>query len=436
MSASSPNILASLPARLRDKRLARLYALADQGFQGLGSIAATAILGRSLSQEQFGAVGVAIGAYYFVAGFHRSAIILPYLTEHRPHDDTTDERRYHADWWWLSVAASVALAIGLVAIAGVVAAVSGPHQWLVLPLLLGAGVTLPMLAAEFGRRWLYKIERADLAAIQSAIFFCALLGGAAAAGRFHPDARAGIAAWGVAATLSSLLFLPLLRPGSPSWQRANALFAPHARFAGWLSLNIFPYTVYSTATVVLVIGVLLGPAAAAVFTAARTLTNPAVSIVSAIDSTDKPRATRALGERGIAGLGASIGDTRRTLIMMTGGYLLLIALFAGPLLNLVFHGQYPGIEREVQLLCLAFFLFCLNQPSETLLIVLRESRRLFVTRLGTAIVTLVALVVAIPHGVPGMAIAIAVSQLANIVFLGLAERRALAEHRAIEGATA
>jgi len=79
----------------------------------------------------------------------------------------------------------------------------------------------------------------------------------------------------------------------------------------------------------------------------------------------------------------------------------------------------------VQLLCAAFFLFCLNQPSETLLIVLRASRTMFVTRAATALVTLAALVLAIPHGIPGMAIAIAVSQLANILLLTIAERHAL-----------
>lgn len=420
---ASPTLF-SLPGRLRGPRLARVFALADQGFQGLGNIAASAILGRSLSQEQFGAVGVAIGAYYFVAGFHRSAITLPYLTEHRAPGDPLEDRRYHSDWWWLSGAASIALALALVVIAWLLWATYSHLSWLAMPLVAGAAITVPLLAAEFARRWFYKIQRADLAATISAVFFVALLAGALIAAHIH-SARLGIASWAIAAALAALLALAWLRPSRPAVARARARIAPHAQFAGWLSLNIFPYTVYSTATVVLLIGALLGPGAAAVFTAARTLTNPAVSIVSAIDSTDKPRAAAALAERGAAGLRHAIGDTRRTLILLTGSYLALVALFARPLIDAVFHGQYAGVERDVQLLCAAFFLFCLNQPSETLLIVLRQSRTLFVTRLATAVVTLAALVVSIPHGVPGMAIAIATSQLANILFLGIAERRAL-----------
>lgn len=424
-------LISSLHARLRGQRLARVFALADQGFQGLGNIAASAILGRSLSQEQFGAVGVAIGAYYFVAGFHRSAVTLPYLTEHLAAGDPLEDRRYHSDWWWLSTAASIALAIALVLIAGLLWASYSQLRWLSAPLVAGAAITVPMLAAEFARRWFYKLHRADLAATVSAVFFIALLAAALIAAQLH-SARLGIAAWAIASALASLLALVWLRPTAPALARTRERFAPHAPFAGWLSLNIFPYTVYSTATVVLLIGALLGPAAAAVFTAARTLTNPAVSIVSAIDSTDKPRAAAALAERGAAGLRHAIGDTRRTLIVLTGGYLALVAAFAHPLIDLVFHGQYAGVERDVQLLCAAFFLFCLNQPPETLLIVLRQSRTLFVTRFCTALVTLAALVMSIPYGVPGMAIAISVSQFANILFLGIAERRALRRHAALE----
>lgn len=430
MSAS--NLRLTLPVALRDRRLARVYALADQGFQGLGSIVASAVLGRSLPADQFGAVGVAIGAYYFVAGFHRSAITLPYVTEHREDGDADGDRAYHSDWWWLSIAAALALSVALVALAGVVQVGFARQQWLALPLLLGAAITPPLLAADFARRWFYKRDRADLAAVVSALFFVALVGGAAIAGRVMPDARGGAAAWGGAALAATLLAVAILRPAAPAARRAWGRFAPHAPFAGWLSLNIFPYTLYSTATVVILIGALLGPAAAAVFTAARTLTNPAVSIVSAIDSTDKPRAAKALAERGTPGLRGAIGNTRRTLIVLTGGYLALVALFAHPLIALAFHGRYAGVEHDVQLLCAAFFLFCLNQPSETLLIVLRASRTLFVTRTATAIVTLVALVLAIPHGVPGMAVAIAVSQLANIIALGLAERHALTRAAATE----
>lgn len=409
--------------RLRGGRFARLFALADQGFQGVASIAAMALLGRTLPHDAFGAVGVMIGIYFFVAGFHRSAVVLPYITEHETFADDGAAARYHSDWWWLSVAASLLLAALLLGLAGATAAVApSSGAWLVAPLLMGALITPAMLASEFARRWLYKLDRPDLAALLSLCFFVVLVGGAGVAAALRPDVWGGALAWLAAGAASTLVAFAHVRVASPITGASLDCFRRHRGFATWLALNILPYTIYSTASVVILIGALIGPGAAAVFTAARTLTNPAVSIVSAIDSTDKPRAARALAEQGVAGLRRSIAGTRHLLIAATGGYLGLVALAAAPLLQLVFHDQYPHIAGEVRLLCLAFFLFCLNQPSETMLIVLRASRTMFVTRLVTAIATVIALALAIPHGVSGMAIAIAASQLVNLAILFFAER--------------
>jgi O-antigen/teichoic acid export membrane protein len=164
-----------------------------------------------------------------------------------------------------------------------------------------------------------------------------------------------------------------------------------------------------------------------VFTAARTLTNPAVSIVSAVDSVDKPRAARALAIGGMAGLRQAVGRTRLFLVVVTGAYLGLVACAAQPLLDLAFHHRYSGITLEVRVLAAAIFLFCLNQPSETMLIMLRASATMFATRSATAVLTVGLLIAGSGAGVTGMALGIALAQAANLVFLmvgaHLAERR-------------
>lgn len=402
---------------------ARMLALADQGFQGVASILATALLGRALPRADFGAVGLMIGLYYFVHGFHRSAIVLPYITEHRHFSDLTAERRYHSDWWWLSVVGSIVLAIALVG-AALVAPLLFPIsvQWLAGPLLLGATITPPLLALEFLRRWLFKCEKAGLAAFASGLFFVTLIGSTWVVSHHMPNALGGAIAWAFSALTASMVTLAVLRPKLPHWRASVDCFDRHRKFAVWLMFTHLPYVVYSNATVAVVIGALNGASAVAVFTACRTLTNPAISLVSAIDSLDKPRAARAFSERGIAGLRASIGKTRRVLIVVTGGYLGLVALFAAPLLALAFHGRYPDVHGEVAMLTLAFFLICLNQPSETLLIVLKASRIMFVTRAVTAVVTLASLLIARQHGIWGMAVAITISQATNLLLLILVER--------------
>jgi O-antigen/teichoic acid export membrane protein len=141
-----------------------------------------------------------------------------------------------------------------------------------------------------------------------------------------------------------------------------------------------------------------------------------------VDSLDKPRAARALASDGMRGLRQSIGRTRLFLAMVTGGYLGLIILFAGPALHLAFGKAYMGHALEVRILALAFYLICLNQPSETFLIVLRESKLMFIIRSLTAAASVAALwwgsKVA---GVTGCATALFAVQLLNLANLRIGE---------------
>jgi O-antigen/teichoic acid export membrane protein len=99
-------------------------------------------------------------------------------------------------------------------------------------------------------------------------------------------------------------------------------------------------------------------------------------------------------------------------------------LFAGPLIAFAFKGQYAGLEREVRLLALGFFLFGLNLPSETMLIVLRAGRTMLTVRTVTAIATIAALAIGSAYGVSGMAIAFAITQAANFALLRWIEAHA------------
>ncbi len=410
---------------LRSGNLARLCSLADQGAQGVANILATAALGRCLLSDQFGAIGVAIGIYYFMAGFHRSAVVLPYITEHETFADAAAERRYHSDWWWFGLIAALGLSAVLVALALLLDLLrmwEPSWSWGIMPLLLGAMITPPLLCAEQTRRWLYKIDRADLVALVSLFSAAVLVMTAFATPLIGANARTGALAWVASGLFGTMIALLVLRPTAPSLARSFNCFHRHRHFATWLALTIIPYVFYSSATVVILIGIFDGPLAAAVFTAARTLTNPAVSFVSAIDSIDKPRAAHALATQGIRGLRHSVRRTRLLLIAVTGSYLAAVALFAQPLLDLAFHHRYSGITHDVRVLAAAFFMFCLNQPSETMLIVLRASRTMFVTRSATAVLTLALLFAGSGHGVAGMAIGMALAQAGNLLFLLSAER--------------
>jgi O-antigen/teichoic acid export membrane protein len=419
-------ILAPLERRIGRLAMARLYSVFDQGASGLANITALAILGRALPVAQFGAIGMMIGLHYFVAGFHRSAIVLPFLTVHHDQPGNDAARVESSAWWWLALAGAFALSVVLAIAAATVFAIGALFpcaHWLIQPLLLAALVTPTMLAAEFTRRWLFQIERADLVALFALVYSCLLIGGAFLAARESPDATAGASGWAAASMGAAVPALFILRPTPIRKKDFGRIVREHRSEAGWLAWANLPYAVYGSATMVVLIGMIIGPVAAGVFTAARTLTNPAMSIVSAIDSTDKPRAARALAEHGPAGLHHAITRTRWLIALATGAYLGAVAIWADPLTRLAFHGQYPDIIAEVQLLALAFFLAGLNQPSETRLIVLRAGRAMMMVRTVVALLALAALLFAAPWGVAGMAAAVAAVQAVNLLLLYVAERR-------------
>lgn len=417
----------ALERRIGRGTAVRLCALVDQGATGIGNIVVLALVGRTLPVAQFGIVGIAIGLLYFIAGFHRSAIVLPFITD--PRGAASHAR--DSGWWWLAWGGAMALALGVVAIAALIATIAPPGwRWAVTPLLLAALMIPAQCGWEFTRRWLYTTDRADLVAagaLVSSGLLCLL---AWLLVHVRPDAFGATLAWVGSGFAAILLMLPALRPTAPDRAVIARLVAEHGRASAWLAAGNLPYAVYSSASVVVPIGALIGPVSAALFTAARTITNPAISIVSAIDSIDKPRAAHALAVEGLAGLRRRIARMRRLIALATGAYLGIVALTAEPLLRLAFHHRFPGLADEVRLLALAFFLFGLTQPAETLLIVLRAGRTLMAVRIATAVVTLAALVAARAHGVAGMAAAICASQATGLLLLSIAEHR-LAARRTV-----
>ncbi|MCC6828170.1 MAG: hypothetical protein IT550_08075 [Novosphingobium sp.] len=421
--------IAPLERRIGSVATARLWAVADQGASGVANVLVFALFGRGLTPHDFGSIGMMMGLYYFIGGFHRSAIVLPFTTWHRTDADAIDVHRDDSNWWWLGLGLALLVSAGT-GIAALVVRLAGAYvpdvQWLVEPLYLTALVTPALLAWEFARRWLYKIERPQLVAACSGLYLVVLVAGALLAGRYAPDSFAAAMVWVLASIVALVVALMRLVPMAFDRAAAALITRENKAHAAWLAATNLPYSIYSTASIVVWIGLFMGPLEAAVFTAARTLTNPAISVVSAIDSIDKPRAARALVREGIPGLRRIVRNSRISIAVATGLYLGGVAILATYLTHLAYGGQYTGLEEEVRWLALGFFLFSLNLPSETMLIVLRAGPVMLTVRCITAAITLAALAFSARHGVAGMAGGFAASQFINCLLLIGAERVALA----------
>ena len=398
----------------------RLASFADQGIQGVANVLMSVVLARSLPHQQFASIGFMLGVYYFMAGFFRANVVLPFIVaaaEEERHGRAADA------WWRVSFVWTVLIAVGLAVLTGAAflfASMNPGVKWMAYALAYATIATPALLLAEFARRWLYQAKLPATAALTSLIYAIAG-GGAALANIKIRSGWMGAAAWTMAALAAFVCSYLALRPRPSGWRDAYRRWREYRHFALWQSACHLPYVLYNYAAVLL-IGLFGGPLAAATFTAVRTITNPAISVVTAVDSLDKPRAARALVADGLKGLRRSVRRTRLLLVMVTGSYLGLLVIFAEPVLHLAFGSAYAGHATEVRLLAMAFFMICLNQPSETLLIVLRESKLMFAVRMITAVVAVVALWwgsrVA---GVVGCAAALFAAQLLALANLRIAE---------------
>lgn len=413
----------------------RLASFGDQFVQGVANLAMIALLARSLDVKSFASISMMTGINYFVFGLHRGTIALPFIVA-----AAEDERlgRGSGAWWWASTAFAGLGFMVLAAITGLMILVAGllhaNIDWAIRAMAYSTLTAPAIMMGEFARRWLYQARLPATAVLSSSLYGLSGLALILTLRGLH-NSLIDALAWTVGGTLATVPAALAHRPGLPDWRESFRRWHDHSHFAFWQSLAHIPYAVYNASLVVLV-GAVAGPGAAASFNVTRTLCNPAISAVTAVDSMDKPRAARALVSGGLAGLRGSVTRTRTLLAIITGLYLGAVVVFAEPLLRLGFGHAYAGHAQEVRILAISFFMISLNLPSETFLIVLRAGQLMFISRLLTAVIA-VALIWwgSREWGALGTAGAIAATQLFNLINLRVSESLAARGYVAPTGDT-
>ena len=416
--------LGSGSMRSRAHRLwGRGAAFLDQGCLGLANLMINVVLARHLPVVDFAAIGLMIGLHFFVFSIHRGMIVLPFILEDSGTPDTA--RGSERAEWQTANSCFIALAcLGLLlvaALAGFAAQVDVRLDWVAQATSYLVFASPPMLAYEFGRRVLYQEGRHRWVATLSGAYLAAgtsvavlaaamgspLLGG----GAFAAAGAAGACAFAVLNTTRHA-------PVSAAWRRWRV----HAGFAGWQSATSILSNLY-TASAVVLFGAFAGPMAAAIYAAGRTLVSPMISVTSAVDSTDKPRAARAFASGGMEALHRSIRRTRLTLIGLTLPYFCVVMIFTPWILGALLGAGYDHHTTVVRIIAVSFLLMCMSQPSETRLVVLRASRALFAIRCVAALGAVSGLYVGARFaGITGAVTAFAIVQFLVLAMLLARER--------------
>jgi O-antigen/teichoic acid export membrane protein len=370
--------------RLRSSRVA---GLADQALASLVTFGQTLVYARTLAAEEFGLFAMALAAVLVAQILQRTVVVLPMIVAQSEHSHTA----VHA--WWRVNAAVLGLTMLAVVSIGMLAHASGARSGVVVPLCVAVATALPsILVYEFVRRTLYVQQRKASVLGMSAAHFVLQALGVAVVVRVGGGAWAAMVAVALAAGAAAVV-------GAVGLDRTRAADAPGARMLlrryrsdmGWSLAAAVPYAGFNTALPVL-LGLLSGPAAAGVFTATRLLLAPITTLISAVDSVDKPRAARRLRDDGTAGLKASLLRTVRSLLLLGGGYLLAAGVWAQDILRLLLGADYPLDAGRAWLWLVVGLLMMLGQPLETGMLVMRLMRLYFWTRFAALVVGMLTLV--------------------------------------------
>lgn len=403
-------------ARRRD----RVVAIADQALVGLSNFIGMAAFARLLPREDFAAIGVAVAIHYVVFGFHRAAIVMPYILSAKDRPEPVPRSA------WAFLAMRVSLLAGLILfVAALGLGLSGFSVFATKCALFAALQSPALLLQEFAKRWLYQHERPGAVLISSVAGFALVMAGIALVAFALPLAMLASAILGIAALAAALIAFLLCRPSRDGLGvGAAALIGRRREFTLWQSVAHIPYILYNNGYTLL-LAIFTGPVAAAGYTALRTLLSPSVSLISAVDSTDKLRAIAAFHADGPAGAKRSADRTRRLLLALNGPFLLAAAALAGPYQHLILGPAYHH-PLEMAVLAAYCLLLSINQPFETFLIVQEQARTLLFSRCLSATIAVAGLALLGPTlGLLGAAIALVAAQLCNLVALWWLSRRQL-----------
>ncbi len=424
-----PNSGGQMPSRRggRVKSLMRRFqsfdqiaAMADQGGLALIRLVGFLVFARVMTKEDFGAFALVVSMSFLLNNAQRSLVILPFIISCKSPEDLDREG---ADWFWIDLLVGATFSLVLLAGWGIALLFDGAF-WLRTALFYAAIGTPALMAYTFLRRWAYQAQnyRNVLTMVMAYIIG---YGAGIAFAVIERDIKALPFVAFVLAPVSGLIVGVLLE--RHRWRAPIKGLLGRWRktlgFSTWSFLSFLVGSIYTNGMNIIVAGV-VGAIGSAVFAATRTIVAPVVTLISAIDMIDKPRAGRAYLKDGASGLRESIQSTLTALLLLGTPYLILVFIFGDLILEICYRNKYASMVPELRIWAVAMFFQMVANPLSTHLIILADSRRVFMANLAGALATVGVMTVTIhPFGVSGALAAMTVGRVINVFLLFIMTRR-------------
>lgn len=373
------------------------------------------IFARIMSIEHFGALALIVSISYILNNAQRSLVILPFIVSCR---NSEEVERDGADWFWIDLVVSALVFVGLMAAWGLALALDCP-EWLDYALLYSAIGAPQLMAFTFLRRWAYQQQKHKFVLAMVIAYVVAFAIGTAFSWQMRH------VTWLPYITMAAAPLAGLLAGvigGHRHWHKpAAGLFSRWRRtlqFSTWSFLSFLVGAIYTNAMNI-VVAAFVGAAGSAAFGVGRTIVAPVVTLTSATDMIDKPRASRAFLRKGLPGLRRSVFGTLAYLSALSLPFLAMVFVFSESILAILYGGKYDHLGTDLRIWTVAIFFQMLANPLSTHFVVVGDSRRLFLCGLAGAVTTLVTALVGLMHydGVTVALVAMVLGRVVNVIML-------------------
>jgi len=367
-------------------------AVASTGDQFLLSASiflATVLLAKACTRPVFGAFGITKTLLVLVDLVRRTLVELPVMV----FVPALTPRQKRANFGAAAVLeAGLALVFCAAMAAGVgVMAAAGIPPYVLSAMAALAAASLFIAGREFVRACLYSLHRPRTALLVDGVARGLLA--AAVLALYFGGVLSPVTAWltvGVADGFGLLVgwrFVPCavarglkrLRETAASFWRFGRWMAGSYAFA-WLA-RMFP---------AVVLGMLYGSGAPAGIFAALSITSPLTLVATPFNNVFVARGSQVLSQAGPRALARYLAVRRIALLSLVAVIALPLALFARPLLHLLYGGKYDAADWIVRLLAAQLFLFSIVRTLSIGLVCLRRARLHFGVHAATGLASAVA----------------------------------------------
>ncbi|MDQ2997595.1 MAG: oligosaccharide flippase family protein, partial [Chloroflexota bacterium] len=337
-----------------------VIALIDQALVSGINFVTAVVVARSLAPTSYGYYALLFAALLFINGLQTALITGPLMVI-GPRQRTEQRAGYMNSLWVVQLLGCLAAGLAIVGLMVFgryfTSSLAAPVS--ILPVLV---VVISYLAQEFARRALF-CDRDSFGGICIDII--------SYGGQFlwiimlivlqRLTLETVLWAMGLTSFAASLFGLARMRVTMRAVSRADLLStcSKHWEYGRWLmSGNLAHWG--ATQFYIFVVAGLLSPAATGLFAAGRNLlgfTNP---FLLGLENFVPATMTRRLINDGVDALEHWTNRFRLFSMALVGGYCLLAALFAEPLIHLLFGSKYNGAGLAVPIIALGYFIIACN----------------------------------------------------------------------------